>query len=305
MGLIGLGKMGFNMSLRLLDSKKINLHVYDVNPDSVSRLVEKGATGKNSVNELIEGLWAQKKVVWLMLPSGKITEETFLDVLSKLSEGDIIIDGGNSNFHDTLRRHILAKEKKVKMLDVGVSGGIHGAKHGYGLMIGGDEDVFEYCKIIFETLGIKNGYGRVGDGGAGHYVKMIHNAIEYGMMQSIVEGFDLLKNGSMNNLDLKKISHIWNHGTIISSFLMEMVEKSFVTHCTVKDCSLNDIRPYVEDNGEGRWSITEALENEVPFVVNTYALNSRYISRDKDKFSFKLLSAIRNEFGGHPIRKNE
>jgi len=240
----------------------------------------------------------EKKIVWLMLPSGEVTENAFKEVLSLLNKGDIIIDGANSNFHDTVRHHKEAEEKGVGMLDVGVSGGIVAAKRGYPMMIGGKKETYNYCKAIFDSFGIKEGYNLVGEkGGSGHYVKMVHNAIEYGMMQAIGEGFDLLQNGRFKDLDLKNIAHIWNHGTIVSSFLMEMTEQALQNNE-----KLDDIEPYVDDSGEGRWAGFEAMEYSVPFVVNTYALHARYISRDKNSLAFRMLAAQRREFGGHPTK---
>jgi len=303
LGLIGLGKMGFNMGSRMLESGDVNLHTYDINEDSRKKIEEAGGVAKTSIKDLVSGLWQERKIIWMMLPSGKITEDSFQEILSLLKKNDIIIDGGNSNFHDTLRRHKECEEKGIKMLDVGVSGGIIAATKGYPMMIGGEKETYEYCKRIFDSFGLKEGFDLVGKGGSGHYVKMIHNAIEYGMMQSISEGFDLLKNGRIDNLDLKRISHIWNHGTIVSSFLMEMVEQAFENSCEIKDCNLEKILPIIDDNGEGRWSANEAMEFGVPFVANTYALQARYISRDQNSFSFKLTAAIRNEFGGHTLHK--
>jgi len=298
-GFIGLGKMGKNMVLRMLNSKTINAHIYDISQDIVKELDKKGATGHTSIEDLIQGLWKERKIIWMMLPAGKITEDTFQELLKLLKKGDIIIDGGNSNFKDTLKRHKECETKGIEMLDVGVSGGIISANKGYPMMIGGKKETYNYCKPIFTSFGIPEGFNLVGDKGSGHYVKMIHNSIEYGMMQAISEGFDLLENGSIQNLDLKKISHIWNHGTIIESFLMKMVENALT-----KNVKLNYLKPYVEDNGEGKWASIEALEQNVPFVVNTYAINARYISRDKNSMTFKMLAAMRNEFGGHPIKKN-
>ncbi len=302
-GFIGLGRMGGNMVSRMLKNKNVNVNIYNRTEEVMEKFVAKGAIKHLSIKNLVSKLLQERKIVWMMLPSGEVTENIFQELLNLLKKGDIIIDGGNSNFKDTLRRHRECEGKGIEMLDVGVSGGIVAAKKGYPMMIGGKEEVYKYCKPIFESFGLAEGYALVGKGGSGHYVKMIHNAIEYGMMQAIAEGFDLLANGRIKDLDLKKISHIWNHGTIVSSFLMEMVEKSFDDNCKVKNCKLDDIAPIVDDNGEGRWAIIESLEYAVPFVTNTYALQSRYISRDKNRFSFKLLSAVRNEFGGHQIHK--
>ncbi|MBR9690259.1 decarboxylating 6-phosphogluconate dehydrogenase [Candidatus Woesearchaeota archaeon] len=297
-GFIGLGKMGANMVKRMLKSKKIKVVVWNRSPKPVKQAVKNGATGAKNVSDLVLKLKSKRKVVWLMLPAGKVTEDKFQEVLGLLNKNDVIIDGANSNFHDTLRRHKEAKKKGISMLDVGVSGGIIAANKGYPMMIGGEASVYKYVKPIFDSFGIKEGYDLVGPGGAGHYVKMIHNAIEYGMMQAISEGVDLLENGRVKNLDLQKISHIWNNGTIISSFLMEMTENALK-----KSPKLNYLKPYVEDSGEGKWSAIEAMEFGVPFVVNTYALHARYQSRDKNSFAFRMLAAMRNEFGGHAIKK--
>ncbi|MCK5559334.1 MAG: decarboxylating 6-phosphogluconate dehydrogenase [Thermoplasmata archaeon] len=298
LGFIGLGRMGGNMVNRMLASKKVDVVVWNRSPEPVQKVVENGARGAPSIEELVNMLKQEKKIVWLMLPAGEVTENTFQKVLGLLKQGDIIIDGANSYFQDTLRRHKLAEEKGVGMLDVGVSGGIIAASRGYPMMVGGAQDTYDYCEPIFESFGHAEGYGRVGGSGAGHYVKMIHNAIEYGIMQAIAEGFDLLENGRFKNLDLKNIAHIWNHGTIISSFLMEMVESALK-----KSPKIDYLKPYVDDSGEGRWAAREAIEHAVPFVVNTYALHARFLSRDENSLAFRMLGAMRNEFGGHPIKK--
>lgn len=299
-GFIGLGRMGSNMAARMLESKKISVTVYDVSKEKVNSLIDKGAKGADSINNLIVSLDISPRIVWLMLPAGRITETVFQEVKNLLSKGDIIIDGANSQFQDTLRRHKEAEEKGIEMLDVGVSGGIIAAKYGYPMMIGGKKEIYGYCKFIFDSFGREEGYSLVGGPGTGHYVKMIHNAIEYGMMQAIAEGFDLLKNGRFKNLDLPSISHIWNHGTIIESFLMGMVENALN-----KSSHLDYLEPFVDDSSEGRWAATEAMEHAVPFVVNTYALHSRYISRDSDSMAFKMLAAMRNEFGGHDFKEQK
>lgn len=298
LGFIGLGRMGGNMVSSLLKNKEFSISVYDRSKEAMNALAKKGATKSVNLKALTTSLKSKKKVVWMMLPAGKPTEDTFQKLLTLLKKGDIIIDGANSNFHDTLRRAKEATKKGIDMLDVGVSGGLVGAKEGYAMMAGGKKATYHYCKPIFDQLGFPKGYGHVGPNGAGHYVKMIHNAIEYGMMQAIAEGFDLLENGRIKNLDLQNISHIWNHGTIISSFLMRMVSQALD-----KDKSLGYLKPYVDDNGEGKWSAIEALEHDVPFNVNTYALYARYQSRDSNSFALRMLAAMRNEFGGHAIKK--
>ena len=299
-GFIGLGRMGANMVNRMLESKKINVFVQNRSPDPVKKAVSKGAKGFAKIEDLISNLKQKRKIVWIMLPSGEVTEKAFQQVLKLLNKNDIIIDGANSNIHDSMRRHKEAEKKGINMLDVGVSGGIIAATKGYPMMIGGKKEVYKFCKPIFDSFGIKEGYDLVGEGGAGHYVKMIHNAIEYGMMQAIAEGFDLLENGRFKGLDLKHISHIWNHGTIVSSFLMQMVEQALS-----KDKNLKKLEPYVQDSGEGKWAATEALEKSVPFVCNSYALHARFISREKNSTAFRMLAAIRQEFGGHPVKEKK
>ena len=298
LGFIGLGKMGLNMVSRMLQSKKVNVVVWNRSPEKVKLMEKNGATGSHSIKDLVSKLKPKKRIIWLMLPSGEVTENAFQDLLGYLNKGDIIIEGANSNFNDTLRRHKEASKKGIDMLDVGVSGGIVAAKTGYPMMIGGEKSVYKYCKPIFDSFGLKEGYDLVGPEGSGHYVKMIHNAVEYGMMQAISEGFDLLDNGRFNDLDLKKISHVWNHGCIVSSFLMQMVEQALT-----KSNNLDYLKPYVDDSGEGKWAAMEAMKHSVPFVTNTYALHARYTSRDKNSFAFRMLSAMRNEFGGHEIKK--
>ena len=295
LGFIGLGRMGGNMVARMLD--KISVVIWDRTPNKMGPLIEKGAVKADSIEEMVKKL-NTPRVVWMMLPAGEVTENYFNQLLSLLSAGDTIIDGANSHYKESVRHYNVAAQKGIKFLDVGVSGGIVAARNGYPMMIGGEDSVYQHCLPIFSSVGIEDGFARVGGAGAGHYVKMIHNAIEYGMMQAISEGFDLLANGSLKDLDLKQISKIWNRETIVSSFLMRMVSQALD-----KDANLAYLRPYVEDSGEGRWGAIEALENDVPFVVNSYALNARYISRGENSYAFRLLAAMRNEFGGHSIKK--
>jgi 6-phosphogluconate dehydrogenase len=298
LGFIGLGRMGGNMVNRMLASESVDVVIWNRSPEPVQAAVENGARAAASVEELVGMLTQDRKIVWLMLPAGQVTEDMFQKVIGLLNPGDIIIDGANSHFPDTLRRHKETEAKGISMLDVGVSGGIIAAQRGYPMMIGGAAETYEYCKPIFESFGHEEGFGLVGGPGAGHYVKMVHNAIEYGMMQAIAEGFDLLENGSFKNLDLKNIAHIWNHGTIISSFLMEMVAAALA-----KSPKLDYLKPYVDDSGEGRWAAVEAINHAVPFVVNTYALHARFLSRDENSVAFRMLGAMRSEFGGHPVKR--
>jgi len=294
-GFVGLGRMGSNMVSRMLTAGT-KVVVWNRSPVPMDEAASKGATKSESIKDLISKLENERKIVWLMRPAGEVTEKALLEVTQNLCKGDIIIDGANSNFKDTLRRHEKVKGLGLKMLDVGVSGGIIAAKRGYPMMIGGDTETYEYCKPIFDSFGIEEGYDLVGGPGSGHYVKMIHNAIEYGMMQSISEGFDLLQNGRIKDLNLQKIAHIWNHGTIVSSFLMEMTEAA------LQNDPILDIKPYVDDSCEGRWAVNEAVDYAIPFAANTIALQTRFASRDDNSLSYRLLAAMRKEFGGHQVR---
>lgn len=299
-GLIGLGRMGANMVNRLLATKQHRVVVWNRSREKVDEAIKQGAVGSESIADLVAQLKSEKKVVWMMLPSGKVTEDAFLELLQLLRPGDILIDGANSNFLDSMRRHKMAEEKKILMLDVGVSGGVVAATRGYAMMFGGSKIAFEYIRPAVEAMCQAEGFDLVSEkGGSGHYVKMVHNAIEYGMMQAIAEGFDLMQNGTFKGtLNLPKISHLWNHGTIVQSFLMEMTENALS-----KSADLSYLKPFVEDNGEGRWAAIEAMEHAVPFTVNTYALHARYISRDQNSMAFRALAAMRNEFGGHAIKE--
>ncbi|MBN2724969.1 MAG: decarboxylating 6-phosphogluconate dehydrogenase [Deltaproteobacteria bacterium] len=299
-GFAGLGRMGFNMVSRILSSGIIDVVVYNRSPQPVLKAEKLGAIPSDSIHDLVEKLGGGTKIIWMMLPSGEVTENYFNKILNELSENDILIDGGNSNFNETLRRGKKAEEKNVFFLDAGVSGGIIAAQRGYPVMVGGNETAYRKIVPFLETFCAENGYGLVGPSGSGHYVKMVHNAIEYGMMQAIGEGFDLLKHGQFDNLDLNKVSGIWNHGTIISGFLMEMVGNALE-----KRQNLEDILPVVEDSGEGRWAAMEAVNHGVPFAINTLALHSRFSSQNcNTSFGMKLVSAMRNEFGGHKISLN-
>lgn len=298
-GIVGLGRMGKNMASRLLENDELNVYVQNRTFSKAKQLEKKGAKAFKTVEDLIQG-FSGRKMIWLMLPSGDVTEKNFQKLLNLLDKEDIIIEGANSNFHDTIRRHKEAEDAGIKMLDVGVSGGILAADRGYPLMIGGKETTYNYAKPIFKQLSNKDAYGRVGGPGRGHYVKMIHNAIEYGMMQSIAEGFQLLKNGRFNDVDLQKTATIFNNGCIIDGLLMEMVKNRYD-----KDVELKELKPFVSDSGEGRWAAKEAIDQGVPFLANTFAVHSRFTSQDENGYAFKLLAAIRNEFGGHAEKKHD
>ena len=294
-GLIGLGKMGSNMVLRLLKDKH-EVIVYDRSPDPVKDLEKQGALGADSVPDLLKKL-PKQKIVWLMVPSGDPTIQTIREISVQLSKGDIVIDGGNSYYKNSV---LMAKElakKEIHFLDAGTSGGIWGLERGYCLMVGGEKETFEQCEPIFKTLAPQDGYLHVGPNGAGHFVKMIHNGIEYGMLQAYGEGFEIM-NASDYKLDFTKISHLWNQGSVIRSWILELAENAFG-----KNPKLSGIDPYVDDSGEGRWMVTEAMERNVSAPIISLSLFERLRSREKDCFSAKVIAALRNEFGGHAIKK--
>jgi len=298
LGFIGLGRMGGNMVARMLGTRTLDVVVHDRAQAAMAAVAALGARTADDAAGLVAMLGARPRVVWLMLPAGEVTEAVYRTVRDAMVDGDILIDGGNSNFHDTARRGEECAARGIRLLGVGVSGGVVAADSGYPMMIGGDPQAWAHCKPIFASFGREQGYALVGaDPAAGHYVKMVHNAIEYGMMQAIAEGFDLLQNGSVRALDLPAIAGIWNHGTIVSSFLMQMTANALA-----RDGDLSGIAPHVADSGEGRWAAIEAMEHSVPFVANTYALHARYTSRDENSLAFRLLAAMRQEFGGHAVR---
>jgi 6-phosphogluconate dehydrogenase len=300
-GFIGLGRMGKNMVSRILRSGEVDVYAWNRSSGPKEEVKNLGAKIPDSIKELVDSLKQERKVVWLMLPSGDITENYFEKVLNLLNPEDILIDGANSNFRDTLKRFEKAKSKGVKMMDVGVSGGIIAAKRGYPMMVGGEKNDYEYVLPLFKSFGIKEGFDLVGPNGAGHFVKMVHNAIEYGMMEAITEGFNLLKEGPFEDLDLYNISSIWNHGTIISSFLIEMTKNGLE-----QDPELKKLKPFVSDSGEGRWAVKEAIDAGVPFEVNSAAVFSRFRSQIAEtNYANKLLAAIRNQFGGHAVKTKE
>jgi len=298
-GFIGLGRMGKNMVLRLLQ-KKHKVVAHNRSHEPIKEVANKGAIAAYNLDEFFSKL-EKPRIIWLMLPAGDVTEQHIEKIKPYLTPGDILIDGGNAKYLDSVRRYKMLAEKGVKFLDAGVSGGLIGAKIGYCLMIGGDKEAYQKVEPIFKSLATDDGYLYCGPSGSGHYVKMVHNAIEYGMMQAMGEGFELLMNSPYaKDVDLKKISHLWNHGSIVRSFLMEMAENAFS-----KDAKLEKISDYVEDTGEGKWSIQEALERGVPFSVITQSLYIRYRSRQKESFNAKVLAALRQEFGGHQVKEKK
>lgn len=295
-GFVGLGKMGMNMVQRLLNGGH-EVVAYALTAESVKKVEGKGAIGADSLQDMVNKL-KTPRVIWLMVPAGKATEQVIKEILPFLKEGDILIDGGNSFYKDSMHRAEGLKKSRISFLDVGTSGGIWGLKIGYCMMIGGDKNVFDKVEPVFKTLAPENGYAHVGPHGAGHFVKMIHNGIEYAMLQGYAEGFEIMNAKKEFNLDLHKIANLWNNGSVIRSWLLELAESAFQ-----KDPNLDSIRGYVEDSGEGRWTVAEAIEEDVPAPVITLSLLERFRSRQEESFSAKVIAALRNEFGGHPVKK--
>jgi 6-phosphogluconate dehydrogenase len=293
LGMIGLGRMGANMTERLVLGGH-RVVSYDRSSDAIQRVVDKGAVGAHSLADFVNQM-SLPRAIWLMVPSGPPVDGTIEQLLPNLSKGDVIIDGGNSYYKDSLRRAENLKSQNIHFVDAGTSGGIWGLQIGYCMMVGGEKEVVERLEPIFRTLAPKDGYAHVGPNGAGHFVKMIHNGIEYGMMQAYGEGFELLQ-ASIFDLDLRKIAHLWNQGSVVRSWLLELVESALA-----KDPELAAIGDYVEDSGEGRWTVLEAVERDVPAAVLTLSLLARFASRQEHSFSAKVIAALRNEFGGHPV----
>ena len=295
-GFVGLGKMGGNMVQRLLNGGH-EIVAYARTAESVKKVEAKGALGAKSLEDLVKKLHAPR-VVWLMVPAGDATEHVTKNIATFLDRGDILIDGGNSFYKDSIRRAKELRAKGISFIDVGTSGGIWGLKIGYCLMIGGDKEVFEKAEPLFHVLAPENGYAHVGPNGAGHFVKMVHNGIEYAMLQGYAEGFAIMKAKTEFNIDMNKVARVWNHGSVIRSWLLELAENIFE-----KYQDLASIRGYVEDSGEGRWTVAEAIEENVPAPVITLSLLERLRSRQDESFSAKVIAAMRNEFGGHAVKK--
>ena len=294
LGMVGLGRMGKNMVLRLLKGNH-RVVAWNRSPEPVEEVVSSGAVGATSLKDLV-GKLAAPRAVWLMVPAGKVTETILKQVAALLSDGDIVIDGGNSNFRDSVRRAEELNSRGIRFLDAGTSGGIWGLKVGYCLMVGGDRSAFDHMAPALKTLAPPDGHLYTGPAGSGHFTKMVHNGVEYGMMQAYAEGFELLRESGFD-LDLRAISHLWNQGSVVRSWLLELAESAFE-----KDRNLDAICGYVEDSGEGRWTVQEAIERAVPAPVIALSVLMRFRSRQEDPFSMKVLAALRNEFGGHPVK---
>jgi 6-phosphogluconate dehydrogenase len=296
--MIGLGKMGGNMVERLVRGGH-RVVAYDRDAAAVARAAEDGAAGVASLEALVAAL-AAPRAVWVMVPAGAPTEETVDALAARLARGDAVIDGGNSNYKDSMRRAAALAERGIDFVDVGTSGGIWGLKEGYSLMIGGPEGAVERLRPVFETLApaAERGWGRVGPSGAGHFVKMVHNGIEYGMMQAFAEGFSIMHHKEELELDLAQIAGIWRHGSVVRSWLLDLAERALA-----EDASLADIAPWVSDSGEGRWTVAEAIDLDVPAPVITLALLQRLRSRDTESYADRMLAALRNQFGGHAVKR--
>ncbi|KOO37360.1 decarboxylating 6-phosphogluconate dehydrogenase [Priestia koreensis] len=295
LGIIGLGKMGYNLSQNLLDNKH-EVVAFDVNQEAVKTISDLGATGASSVADLVSKL-SSPKVVWVMVPAGPITENVLVELKELLNENDIVIDGGNSNYKESLRRAAELKEAGIHFLDVGTSGGMEGARNGSCTMIGGNKEAFATVEQIFKDICVENGYLYAGESGSGHYLKMVHNGIEYGMMQAIAEGFEVLEKSPFD-YDYEKVARVWNNGSVIRSWLMELTENAFS-----KDAKLEGIRGVMQSSGEGKWTVEEALDLQTATPVIALSLMMRYRSLEDDTFTGKVVAALRNEFGGHSVVK--
>lgn len=296
-GFVGLGKMGGNMVERLLRNNH-TITVFDLSPDNVHAAVSKGASGAENMQDLASKL-KERKIIWMMIPAGKPVDDTIEKIIPLLNKNDILIDGGNSFWKDSVRRAEYLVEKGINYIDCGTSGGIWGLQNGYCLMYGGKKEACDYAEPIFKSLAQENGYLYCGPSGAGHFVKMIHNGIEYGVMQSLAEGFEILSKCQFQ-IDLAAVSKVWQHGSVVDSWLLKLA--SLALH---DDPKLEKIIGYVDDSGEGRWTIQAAIDLNVPAHVITASLYNRFQSRQEDSFAMKLLAALRNQFGGHAVKSSE
>ena len=297
-GMIGLGRMGGNMVQRLLSGGH-RVVTYDRSKEAVEASEAVGAVGAPSMGALAQKL-AAPRAVWLMVPAGDATEATLDSLVPLLSPGDTVLDGGNSNYKDSMRRSDKLRGAGLSFLDVGTSGGVWGLTEGYSLMVGGDEAAYRRLQPVFRTLApaADRGYGHVGPSGAGHFVKMVHNGIEYGLMQAYAEGFELMQAKDGLNLDLEQIAQIWRYGSVVRSWLLDLTAEALN-----EDPSLGSLEPYVEDSGEGRWTVQESVDLGVPTPVISLALQARFRSRQDRSYGARLLAALRNQFGGHAVRR--
>ncbi len=299
LAIIGLGKMGMNMATRLVRGGH-RVVGFARTTATVEEAIQNGAEGSHSLEDAVSKLNGSPRIVWVMVPAGKATDDTIEHLSNLMSKGDIIIDGGNSNYKDSVRHAANLEPKGIEFLDCGTSGGIWGISEGYSMMIGGKPEVVEMMRPIFETLApaADKGWGRMGPHGAGHFVKMVHNGIEYGMMQAFAEGFSIMKAKEEFELDLAQISHVWQYGSVVRSWLLDLAANALD-----EDTKLENIKPWVADSGEGRWTVFESIDLDVPAPIITLALQMRFASRDEENYTARMLAALRNQFGGHAIKK--
>ncbi len=295
-GFVGLGKMGMNMVTRLRRENAHRVVACDRMPALIAKAEQTGAVGAASLDDLVSTL-ARPRTIWVMVPSGAPTEDTIQTLAGILEPDDVIVDGGNTKFHDDIRRAATLKTKRIHYVDSGTSGGIWGLQEGYCLMVGGNQDVVNRLEPMFTTLAPKDGWAHVGGHGAGHYVKMVHNGIEYSMMQSYAEGFELMSQSDYH-LDLFKIADLWMHGSVVRSWLLELGARTLK-----EDPTLEGLKGYVQDSGEGRWMLMDALDKDVPVPTLSTALFTRFRSRQEAPFAEKMLAALRQAFGGHSVRQ--
>ncbi|MED4043519.1 decarboxylating 6-phosphogluconate dehydrogenase [Priestia aryabhattai] len=293
-GLVGLGKMGINLGQNLLDQRH-DVVAFDVNSNAVEQMKGYGASGVSSLQELVQSL-ETPRVVWLMVPH-TVVDSVISEIFPLLAEGDIVIEAGNSHYKESIRRYNELKENKIRFMDVGTSGGMEGARNGACYMIGGDREAWEIVEPIFRDTAVENGYLYAGEAGSGHFLKMVHNGIEYGMMAAIGEGFEVLEK-SQFDYDYEKVARVWNNGSVIRSWLMELTENAFS-----KDAKLDDIKGVMNSSGEGKWTVETALDLQTATPVIAMSLLMRYRSLEDDTFTGKVVSALRNEFGGHAVEK--
>lgn len=292
-GLIGLGKMGYQLGLNMMEHDH-EVKAFDINEEAVKGIEAKGAKGFSTIKELV-GALTKPRVVWLMIPAGSIVDKVIDELKGYLESGDIVIEAGNSHYKDSLKRYENLREKGIHFLDVGTSGGVSGARHGACYMIGGDQEAFTYVESVFKDTAVDKGYFFTNEPAGGHYLKMVHNGIEYGMMASIAEGFDILENSDFN-FDYEKVARVWSNGSVIRSWLMDLTESAFA-----KDPKLDAIKGIMNSSGEGKWTVEESLDLKVPAPVIALSLMMRYRSQQDDTFTGKVVAALRNEFGGHDV----
>ncbi len=294
-GMVGLGRMGANMTTRLLQGGH-SVVVFDRDPKAVATAASGGATASGSLSELVSKLDGKPKAVWIMVPAGKATDETIDELAGLLGKGDVIVDGGNTNWRDGSAAYERCKARGVSLVDAGTSGGVWGLKEGYCLMVGGDDEAVAACEPVFLTLAPAGGYAHVGPAGAGHFSKMVHNGIEYGLLQAYGEGFEILRTAPFT-FDLHQLASIWRYGSVVRSWLLELAVLAFQ-----EDPDLKNIRGWVDDTGEGRWTVQAAIDQNVPAPVITLSLLERFASRQDESYSAKVIAALRNQFGGHAVK---